>query len=85
MKALKQLHLGDSQHLLWVRVNAAMGDHIPEQFSLGHTKCALLRVQLHLEFSQVVEGLCQVRDEYLFFLSLYDHVVNIRFCVMPNL
>jgi hypothetical protein len=52
---------------------------------LRYTECALLRVQLHLEFSQVVKGLYQVRDESLFFPSLYYHVINIRFCVMPNL
>jgi hypothetical protein len=30
MEALRQLHLGDSRHLLWVRVNTTPGDHIPE-------------------------------------------------------
>jgi hypothetical protein len=28
MEALSQLHLSDIQHLLWVRVNTTMGDHI---------------------------------------------------------
>jgi hypothetical protein len=27
-EALSQLHLSDIQHLLWVRVNTMMGDHI---------------------------------------------------------
>jgi hypothetical protein len=30
MDALGWLHLGDSRHLLWVRVNSSSGDHIPE-------------------------------------------------------
>jgi hypothetical protein len=30
MEALGWLHFGDSRHLLWVRVNTTMGDHIPE-------------------------------------------------------
>jgi hypothetical protein len=30
MKALGLLHFGDSQHLLWVRVNTTTGDHIPK-------------------------------------------------------
>jgi hypothetical protein len=30
MEALGRLHLGDSRHLFWVRVNALSGDHIPE-------------------------------------------------------
>jgi hypothetical protein len=30
MEAIGRLHLGDSQHLLWVRVNTTLGDHIPE-------------------------------------------------------
>jgi hypothetical protein len=30
MEALRQLHFGDIQHLLWVRVNTTMGDHIHE-------------------------------------------------------
>jgi hypothetical protein len=30
MKALGRLHFGDSRHLLWVRVNTTIGDHIPE-------------------------------------------------------
>jgi hypothetical protein len=30
MEALGWLHLGDGRHLLWVRVNTATGDHIPE-------------------------------------------------------
>jgi hypothetical protein len=42
-------------------------------------------VQHHFEFSQVVEGLCQVRDESLTFLSLYDRIVNICFSVAPKL
>jgi hypothetical protein len=41
--------------------------------------------QLHFEFSQIVEGLCQVRDESLVFLSLYDHVINALFSVAPKL
>jgi acid stress-induced BolA-like protein IbaG/YrbA len=36
-------------------------------------------------FSQVVEGLCQVRDESLIFSSLYEHVFNICFNVAPKL
>jgi hypothetical protein len=63
LEALGRLHFGDSRHLLWVRVNTMIGDHIPEYFSGGHTECTLLRVQLHFEFSQVVKGLCHVRDE----------------------
>jgi hypothetical protein len=30
MEALKRLHLCDTRHLIWVRVNTVMGDHIPE-------------------------------------------------------
>jgi hypothetical protein len=30
VEALGQLYFGDSQHLLWVRVNTMTGDHIPE-------------------------------------------------------
>jgi hypothetical protein len=30
MEAFGRLHFGDRQHLLWVRVNTTMGDHIPE-------------------------------------------------------
>jgi hypothetical protein len=30
MEALGRLHFGDSRHLLEVRVNTTMGDHIPE-------------------------------------------------------
>jgi hypothetical protein len=30
METLEWLHFGDSRHLLWVRVNTTMGDHIPE-------------------------------------------------------
>jgi hypothetical protein len=30
MEALSQLHFGDSRHLLWVRLNTTMGDHLPE-------------------------------------------------------
>jgi hypothetical protein len=30
MEAPGRLHFSDSRHLLWVRVNAMMGDHIPE-------------------------------------------------------
>jgi hypothetical protein len=33
MEALGRLHLSDGRHLLGVRVNPTMGDHIPEQFS----------------------------------------------------
>jgi hypothetical protein len=45
----------------------------------------ILRVQLHFEFSQVVEGLYQIRDKSLIFLSLYDHIVNICLSVAPKL
>jgi hypothetical protein len=45
----------------------------------------LLRVQLHFNFSQVVEGLCQVTDESFIFLSLNDHVINVCFGVAPEL
>jgi hypothetical protein len=30
MEALERLYVGDGQHLLLVRVNTVMGDHIPE-------------------------------------------------------
>jgi hypothetical protein len=32
MEALVQLHVSNSRHLLWVRVDAAMGDQISELF-----------------------------------------------------
>jgi hypothetical protein len=70
------------------------GSHEPHQLldimkALGRLHLGdsrhLLRVHLYFEFAQVIKGLCQVRDESFFFLSLYDHVVNIHFCVAPNL
>jgi hypothetical protein len=30
VEAIMRLHFHDSRHLLWVRVDSTMGDHIPE-------------------------------------------------------
>jgi hypothetical protein len=58
----------------------------PSSFLEGTTtKCVLFRVQLHFEFPQVVEGLCQVRDESLVFLSLKERIIYARFSVAPKL
>jgi hypothetical protein len=54
-------------------------------FSKGTLNHALLRVQHHFKFTQVVEGVCQVRDESFIFLSLSDHVINVCFNVGPKL
>jgi hypothetical protein len=51
MEALGRLHFGDSRHLLWVRVNTTMRDHIPELFALRYTEGALIRVHVHFKFS----------------------------------
>jgi hypothetical protein len=40
---------------------------------------------MHLEFPQVLEGLCQVRDMSSIFLSLDDHVINLCFSIVPEL
>jgi hypothetical protein len=57
----------------------------PSNFPEGTLNVHFSRVQLHFDFSQVVKCLYQVRDESLVFLSLYDHIVNIRFSVAPKL
>jgi hypothetical protein len=67
-----------------------MHSYLHKNFILAKSGCyntefTLLRVQLHFEFSQVIEGLCQVRDEFLIFPSFYDHVVNVCFGVAPKL
>jgi hypothetical protein len=38
-----------------------------------------------LHFLRLSKASCQVRDESLFFPSLYDHVINICFCLTSNL
>jgi hypothetical protein len=38
-----------------------------------------------LKCSHIIKSLCQVKDESIVFLSLYDHVVNIRFNIAPKL
>jgi hypothetical protein len=54
-------------------------------FPEGTSNVHFLGFNFILNFSQVVEGLYHVRDESLIFLSLYDHIVNIRFSVAPKL
>jgi hypothetical protein len=57
----------------------------PSNFPEGTPNVHLSGFGFILNFSQVVEGLCQVRDESRVFSSLYDHIVNIRFNVVPKL
>jgi hypothetical protein len=56
----------------------------PSNFPEGTPNVHFSGVQLHLEFLQVIEGLCQVRDES-FFPSLDDHIINIHFSIVPEL
>jgi hypothetical protein len=54
-------------------------------FPEGTLKVHFSGFNIILNFLRFVKGLCQVRDEPFFFLSLYHHIVNIHFCIMPKL
>jgi hypothetical protein len=57
----------------------------PSSFPESTPNVHFLGFNFILNFSHVVEGLFQVRDKSLIFLSLYDHVDNVHFSIVPNL
>ena len=70
-------HVGDGCDFVAVGFDATLGHHVSEEFALGHTECAFLRIQLDVEFLEICKRSAQGGDQVVRARCFDDNVTNV--------